>query len=167
MGEGVQWAAWAGAGISAIASIWAFLSARKADCAATKSNRIQAGMLEGSLRDRVGSARTRVEDLGIMVSTLRAGRESDEITPEIRTQLDHMGVTLDSAVENVLNAYETACGAYLDEKVDTVRFRREYREELKNLCTREGRFAKFLQPEDQSKFRAIWATYNQWFLDKG
>lgn len=64
-------------------------------------------------------------------------------------------------MESYLNAYEDACGKYLDKKIDEVRFKKSYISEIKNICEKEL-YNAFMQPESTSKYTAIWKVYKEW-----
>lgn len=62
-------------------------------------------------------------------------------------------------MERTLNAYEYACKAYLDGRVDRRRFRRDYEDSIKMLY-RNGSFRKLLNMEDD--YPAITEVHSRW-----
>lgn len=76
-------------------------------------------------------------------------------------QIEFYEQQLKVAIENNLNAYDTACGMYRDRKIDKKRFKKTYKSEIKQLV--EGDQCKeFLHPSQTSKFKAIHYVYNEW-----
>ncbi len=72
---------------------------------------------------------------------------------------------LRSAVEDNLNAYEDACGKYLDGKIDKTRFKKTYNSEIQNLYTGEkSMIADLMLPDATSNFQAIWKVYKEWYI---
>lgn len=67
------------------------------------------------------------------------------------------------AFESYLNAYDLACGHYLDNKVDKDRFRKNYASNIKALVERvppEGQI-NYLHPRVGSKYGALWKVFDE------
>lgn len=67
---------------------------------------------------------------------------------------------LSSVFEDYLNAYDEACAKYIDNKIDKVRFKKMYVDEIKNLV--ESKNGKEKIDTDTTRFRAIRKVYNEW-----
>lgn len=67
---------------------------------------------------------------------------------------------LSSVFEDYLNAYDEACAKYIDNKIDKVRFKKMYVDEIKNLV--ECKNGKEKIDTDTTRFRAIRKVYNEW-----
>lgn len=105
-----------------------------------KSIKSASGQIEIDIRNMITSARNRYEDLSI----------NSNVTESV----------LDSALENLLNAYDEACAKYLDSKVDKKRFRNNYYTEIKNLV--ENKDTKPYYDTIDSKFQATIKVYEEW-----
>jgi len=130
---------------------------------AERANQIATGQTETSLRELISSTRTRMEDAGYKIQDLLQGRSKDDLD---EAQLNHLGyleASWRSAVEDHLNAYEDACGKFLDEKTDPSRFKKAYVNEIQTLCSPSHEsFVRLLHPESTSKYEAIWKVYRTW-----
>lgn len=67
----------------------------------------------------------------------------------------------ESAEEQYRNAYEEACGKYLDGKLDKERFEKMYLIEIQNLVTNKDQKEHY--DATQSHYRCTLAVYNEWF----
>lgn len=98
------------------------------------------------IRELILNTRSRYEDKVVQVK--------DEKDEELREAL------LDSALEGLLNAYDEACAKYLDGKVDKERFKKLYRDEIRQLVDDEVIKEKYREP--QTKFHATVKVYKEW-----
>ncbi len=105
-----------------------------------KSIKSASGQIEIDIRNMITSARNRYEDLSI----------NSNVTESV----------LNSALENLLNAYDEACAKYLDSKVDKKRFRNNYYTEIKKLV--ENKDTKPYYDTIDSKFQATIKVYEEW-----
>ncbi len=156
-----------GAVLSLLATVYFAFQAKVSSRAARKSeeraNNIAIGQSETSMRDAISNARQRVEDTSLRIADFLHGRKPDELTKEEKSHLEIVKKTRLSAIENLLNAYEDACGKYRDNKIDKDRFKRTYIREIANLCNEEVEsYAKFMHPSSTSNFEAIWKVYEEW-----
>ena len=95
---------------------------------------------------------------------LSNGRQPHELTEADKKRAIDAGGRLTVAREGYLNAYDKACAAYRDNKVDKSRFKKDYHDEINNLVAgvNADSFRALLQPKGV-KYRAIWAVYDEWF----
>lgn len=130
---------------------------------AERANQIATGQTETSLRELISASRTRMEDAGYKIHDLLRGRNKEELTEAELHHLSFLESSWRSAVEDHLNAYEDACGKYLDKKTDPTRFKKAYISEVATLCSPSHEsFARLLHPESTSKYEAIWKVYKMW-----
>lgn len=163
--------------ISAISCIVAIFSAYKAYQFSTKSNqyakdaltasqdsaKTSSAQLETSLRSEIRNATTECQSAGNTISSFLAMIEG-ELTERQKKHLDVLEKSWNSSTENYLNSYEDACGKYLDDKVDKIRFKKNYINEIKNICDhKKEQYSKFMHPKDNSHYKAIWKVYNEWY----
>lgn len=159
MGTG-DWIALASAAVSVGAVVVSTAQARRAERASEQANRIAVGEAERSLRDSIDSARQRLDAIVFRFTELKMRGSQDanaEVLELLRTQCA-------SAVEAVLNAYETACGQFIDGKVDRERFKKTYHSEIRQLCDPKNEaYASLMHPQATSHFQATWKVYQQWY----
>ena len=130
---------------------------------ADKANNIAIGQTETSLREQIMIARNRMEDCGLKIGVFLKGRKKEDLNKEELPHLDFLERTWHSSIENCLNAYEDACGKYLDDKTDKARFKKAYINEVKNICDpKRTSYERLMHPESTSNFEAIWKIYKEW-----
>lgn len=159
---------WLGPAISGVAALTSGIFALLAYSSANKSRGIAMGQAETSLRGAISTTRQRFRDVVLKVVEVRAGRRDDDLNAADKRQLATLDAALREAVEDHLNAYEDACAKYNDGKIDKVRFRRMYEEEIRGLCRNENQAIRsLLHPSDTSKFNVIWSVYREWHHNEG
>lgn len=104
--------------------------------------RTQQSALLSAIRDSIVSAEHRVESFA----------PNDDAT--IRKQ------QLDAAIEQLLNAYDSACSKYLLKMVDKKEFESMYKREIRDLM--ESSPTKELLDGNGTPFRNIVRVYNRW-----
>lgn len=68
-----------------------------------------------------------------------------------------------AAEESYRNAYEDACGKYLDEKIDKIRFKKMYQREIRRLVEEEPH--KDMYAGTQTPYASTVAVYKEWFSE--
>jgi len=130
---------------------------------AERSNNIAIGQTETSLREQIMNARNRMEDCGFKIQEFLKGRKKPDLSDEELPHLDFLESTWRSSTESYLNAYEDACGKYLDDKTDKQRFKKAYINEIKNICDpKRTSYERLMHPESTSNYEAIWKVYKEW-----
>ena len=162
-------------GISAISALFALGSLIVAIIALIKSNLfsknslnkseiqnlIAMGNLEVTISERISNSRDKVGDITMIISPLASKKKLETITKDEELTLEAQIKVLDSAVENNLNAYEDACSKYLDNKIDTERFKKTYHTEVRQLVENQNLNSVYFNPLT-SKFKAIMKVYDEW-----
>lgn len=67
-----------------------------------------------------------------------------------------------TAEEQYRNAYEEACGKYIDGKIDKIRFEKLYKQEIYKLVNDENQ--KEYYATNQSKYASTISVYKKWFV---
>jgi len=131
---------------------------------AERANDIAIGQTETSLREQIQSTRNRSEDCMLKIVELMKGRQRVSLSPEEEVYIAQLELTYRSAIEGHLNAFEDACGKYLDKKIDLSRFEKMYRTEIQTVCDHTKiTYEPHMHPESNSKFQAIWKVHQKWF----
>lgn len=108
---------------------------------------MQKGQVEMQIREMISTARSRYQDKVFQM----IGHEDDDVYKALA----------ESALEDVLNAYDEACAKYLDDgKVDKVRFKKLYYDEIRQLVTDSVNVDKYREP--QTKYHATNKVYKEW-----
>jgi len=121
-------------------------------------NLIALGSIELVINERITQTRQKVSEVTMNMAPLMS--KSDRSEDEQKT-LDIYIKTLHSEIENNINAYEEACMKYLDGKIDTVRFKKSYFTELRQLVEHE-KYKKYFDGVS-SRYKAILKVYDEWF----
>ena len=66
-----------------------------------------------------------------------------------------------TAEEQYRNAYEEACGKYIDNKIDKIRFEKLYKQEIYKLVNDENQ--KQFYATNQSTYASTISVYKEWF----
>lgn len=132
--------------ISILAFLLSIIAFIKSSSAANTANALTKGQVEMQIREMITSAKSRYADLAIQHS-----KDHDNNTLQSSTL---------SALEDVMNAYDEACAKYIDNKVDKIRFKKLYVNEIRNIVKDENTKDKFQMP--QSRFQATVTVYREW-----
>ena len=75
----------------------------------------------------------------------------------------------ESLVEDLVTAYEEACSKYLDGKVDKIRFKKSFKNDIERLVkdSEVNKIVNFHLPVAKSQYGAILKVYEQWFNKEG
>lgn len=132
---------------------------QEANNKAVQANTISMGALENAVSDRISNAKLITMDSSIKLAEYLLGLP-EELTPGQKHLLDTYELHFNSCVENSWNAYEDACAKYLDEKIDKERFKKSYKNEIKQLIedTKDAKYKDSLT----SKYRAVIKVYREW-----
>lgn len=128
-----------------------------------RTKNIAMGQAETTLRQNISNTRREFATLSVQISTVRDGKRDTELTKADERRLEPLEAALRAAVEDNLTAYDDACSKYIDGKIDRVRFRKSYEDEIVHLCrVKEGLQHELMNPSESCRFQTIWAVYRQW-----
>jgi len=154
--------------ISIIFGIGSFCYARKAKKSSNlarfyeaRANAISIGQLESSIYNNISQARNQLEQALLEIASLKKDKNVSELNESEEQYLNILLKRKDSSIENYLNVYEVACGLFQDNKIDTVRFKKTYADDINNLCKKDA-YKKQMHPESKSKYKSIWTVYHKW-----
>jgi len=156
----VAFASFVGSTIFAIVACFARSGAKRQ---AQRANDIATGQSETALREAIAMARQRIEDAALRITELVHGRKADKLPAQEKRRLDGLERLHRAAVENYLNAYEDACGKYIDRKIDRGRFKKAFIREVEKLCDPKHKsYKRLMHPKSTSNYEAIWKVYDEW-----
>lgn len=125
-----------------------------------RTSSIAMGNLELSIRERLSSSKTAVQNSIAQLTPLLSKKNTIGLDPTETLQLQAFEGIYKSCIEDNLNAYEEACAKYLDKKVDRKRFRKTYKTEIKQLVEKTD-YNDYFHPTT-SRYKAILKVYNSW-----
>lgn len=117
-------------------------------------NQLVKGQTEINIQNMIAASKKNVLDY--------CNYRSENPTKDAKIKKDRQDHLWGLQEEN-LNAYETACSLYLDEKIDKERFKKQYHKEIQNLIENEEIREKFFNNSVKVRFGAIEKVYKDWF----
>ncbi|TKE91266.1 hypothetical protein FCV44_19485 [Vibrio kanaloae] len=150
---------------SFLVSIGAAYFAKASSKAANKISKenldLQHGMVELEMRQAIENAKSKVNDISIIMAPLVAREESEQnLSVEDTKTLEIYRKNFNAAVQTFMNTYDDACSKYIDGKVDKVRFKKNYRYEIRNLL--ENKELKEYFDPLTSRYKPILNVYTEW-----
>lgn len=150
---------------SLLVSIGAAYFAKTSSKAANKISKenldLQHGMVELEMRQAIENAKSKVNDISIVMAPLVAREESEQgLSVEDTKTLEIYRKNFNAAVQTLMNTYDDACSKYIDGKVDKVRFKKNYRYEIRNLL--ENKELKEYFDPLTSRYKPILNVYTEW-----
>lgn len=153
---------------SLIVAIWAAYFAKTSSSAANqiakKNLDLQLGMVELEMRQAIENAKSKVNEVSVLMAPLVAREDSEEenehLSSSEKKTLDIYRKNFNAAVQTLMNTYDDACSKYIDGKVDKVRFKKNYRYEIRNLLE-NGDLKEYFNPLT-SRYKPILNVYTEW-----
>ncbi|WLO87344.1 hypothetical protein IFU33_22795 (plasmid) [Pantoea agglomerans] len=105
------------------------------------------GDSELAIHEAITTALNRMEDCSVKLATAKSQQNSD--LTEINQTL------LETAIQNLLNAYDIACQRYLDNKLDQKRFVQTYQRRLQELFDENKPYKTFIKDSSSTKYHAL------------
>ena len=130
--------------LSVIAIIISIIAIVKSSIASKIANDLSKGQGEIQIRELISSSR----------------RHFADIATHLPAKKSIIKKLMASAHEDILNAYDEACAKYIDGKIDKKRFKKMYKDEIKNIVEAEETSDNYIEP--QSKYQATLKVYNEW-----
>ncbi|EHH1036961.1 hypothetical protein J7077_004161 [Vibrio parahaemolyticus] len=150
--------------VSLLVSIAAVFFAKKSSKAAhdiaEKNLNLQHGMVELEMRQAIENAKSKVNEISVVMAPLVAKEEKSKLNEEDEGTLKIYRKNLDAAVQTLMNTYDDACSKYIDGKVDKVRFKKNYKYEIRNLL--ENKDLKEHFDPLTSRYKPILNVYTEW-----
>ena len=146
--------------VSIVSVIFARKSSSRANTIASDNLNLQHGLVELELSQAIEGAKTKINDIGIIMAPLVAKRKKGSIADEDRETLDIYDKNLNAAVQSLLNTYDGACSKYIDKKIDKIRFKKNYQIEIRNLLESQD-LKEYFNPIT-SRYKPILVVYNEW-----
>jgi hypothetical protein len=146
--------------VSISAAYFAKSSSGKANAIALENLNLHAGMVELEIRQAIENAKTKVNDMAIIMAPLKAKEEAKTIDEEGKITLDSYSKNFNAAVQTLMNTYDDACSKYIDNKVDKTRFKKTYRYEIRNLLGNKD-LKEYFDPLT-SRYKPILIVYAEW-----
>lgn len=115
---------------------------------------------ELTIGDRLSKSKNNVRELIDTNSGLLSKKESGTLNDEEKGKLEIFKRGYKVAIEENLNVYDEMCTIYLDKKVNRKRFKKKYKEEIKQLVECKE-YIEYFDPI-RSKHKSILEVYLKW-----
>lgn len=147
--------------VSIGAAYFAKTSSKAANDISKENLDLQHGMVELEMRQAIENAKSKVNDISIVMAPLVAREEGEQaFSAEDAKTLDIYRKNFNAAVQTLMNTYDDACSKYIDGKVDKVRFKKNYRYEIRNLLENKE-LKEYFEPLT-SRYKPIINVYTEW-----
>lgn len=143
--------------LSLLVAAYAAYSSSKAKVKSEEANKSAEASVEISVLGAITSTKEKIMDCSESMEELLAKKN---LTADEKRLLDLKQKRFNVAIENNLNAYEEACAKYLDNKIDKVRFQKNYVTEIRNLVENKN-YEKYFDAV-KSRYKAILKVYQEW-----
>lgn len=143
--------------LSLLVAAYAAHSSSKAKVKSEEANKSAEASVEISVLGAITSTKEKIMDCSESMEELLAKKN---LTADEKRLLDLKQKRFNVAIENNLNAYEEACAKYLDNKIDKVRFQKNYVTEIRNLVENKN-YEKYFDAV-KSRYKAILKVYQEW-----
>lgn len=152
-------------GISLLSLVVAFVALQRSsrDSARTveidgEQLKLTHGQLEIDLRKMITEARHRTEDFFSKNADFLALPAAD-LGAEDKSRRERLLVTTHSMVEGYLSALDSACGKYIDGKIDKTRFKKDYQREIRQVVQNKDHEEYF---KTGHAYNALMRVYDEW-----
>ncbi|WP_354624508.1 hypothetical protein [Psychromonas sp. MME2] len=117
-------------------------------------------MVELEMRQAIENAKSKVNEINIIMAPLIAKQDAGNIDDEGEFTLKSYSKSFNAAVQTLMNTYDDACSKYIDNKVDKNRFKKNYKYEIRNLL--ENKELKEYFDPLTSRYKPILNVYTEW-----
>ncbi|ELG4788259.1 hypothetical protein V9657_004456 [Vibrio vulnificus] len=147
--------------VSVGAAYFAKTSSNAANKISKENLDLQHGMVELEMRQAIENAKSKVNEISVVMAPLVA-REGGEqgLSIEDAKTLEIYQKNFNASVQTLMNTYDDACSKYIDGKVDKIRFKKNYRYEIRNLLENKD-LKEYFDPLT-SRYKPILNVYTEW-----
>lgn len=146
--------------VSVGAVYFAKASSKKANLIAQENLNLQNAMVENGISQSIEDAKAKINEVSLVMVPLVVKEDIGNLSVEDAANLVLFRKIMDSAVQSLVNHYDSACSKYIDGKVDRVRFRRSYKTEIRQLVERED-LQEYFHPVTTT-YKPILMVYKEW-----
>jgi hypothetical protein len=117
-------------------------------------------MVELEISQSIENAKSSINEISIIMAPLVSKENLKTITSEESETLMLYRKNLNAATQTLINHYDSACSKYSDEKVDKIRFKKTYKNEIRKLV--ENADLKEYFNSLTSSYKPILNVYSEW-----
>lgn len=146
--------------ISIGAAYFAKASSKQANRIAQENLNLQHGMVELEISQSIEGAKSKVNEISIIMVPYVAKKSQESLQPEDEAVLELYMKNFNAATQTLINYYDSACSKYIDGKVDKVRFKKTYKNEIRKLLEHPD-LQEYFNPLTSS-YKPILNVYQEW-----
>jgi hypothetical protein len=146
--------------ISLGAMLFAKSSSIKANSIAQENLNLQHGMVELEISQSIENAKSRINEISIIMVPFVSRENLKSITPEEIETLNLYRKNFRAATQTLMNNYDAACSKYIDGKVDKIRFKKTYKNEIRKLLENDD-LKEYFNPLTSS-YKPVINVYSEW-----
>lgn len=125
---------------------------KRTDLKAEQAIKLSQGVTEIEVRNSISNARSRVDDFGLQLRNFKIEKTKEDLSAHEKIFY--------SILEDYFNQYDRACRLYLENKIDTKSFKKEYKTEIKNIVENKN-YKRYFNPKKE-RFKGIIKVYKKW-----
>ncbi|WP_345856785.1 hypothetical protein [Shewanella algae] len=146
--------------VSIGAVFFAKSSSKKANEIAKQNLNLQYGMVELEISQSIENAKSKINEISIIMVPLVSKEKIGNIAEEDKGTLELYRKNFNAATQTLINYYDSACSKYADGKVDKVRFKKSYKNEIRKLVENDD-LKEYFNPLTSS-YKPILNVYTEW-----
>lgn len=135
-------------------------SSKQANRIAQENLNLQHGMVELEISQSIEGAKSSINEISIVMVPYIAKEEENTLNPEEESVLKLYRKNFNAATQTLMNYYDSACSKYIDGKVDKVRFKKTYKNEIRKLLENKD-LQEYFNPLTSS-YKPILNVYDEW-----
>lgn len=135
-------------------------SSQKANQIAQENLSLQHGMVELEISQSIENAKSKINEISIIMVPFILKERHKNISDEDAETLELYRKNFNAATQTLINFYDSACSKYTDKKVDKVRFKKNYKTEIRKLVENED-LKEYFNPLTSS-YKPILNVYSEW-----
>ena len=121
---------------------------------------LQYGMVELEISQSIENAKSKINEIAIIMVPFVSKEKIGKLSEEDKETLDLYRKSFNAATQTLINYYDSACSKYVDGKVDKVRFKKSYKNEIRKLIENKD-LKEYFDPLTSS-YKPILNVYAEW-----
>jgi hypothetical protein len=121
---------------------------------------LQYGMVELEINQSIENAKSKINEISIIMVPFISKENLGKISQEESETLALYRKNFNAATQTLINYYDSACSKYADGKVDKIRFKKTYKNEIRKLIENKD-LKEYFDPLTSS-YKPILNVYSEW-----
>ena len=117
-------------------------------------------MVELEISQSIENAKSKINEIAIIMVPFVSKETIGKLSEEDKETLDLYRKSFNAPTQTLINYYDSACSKYVDGKVDKVRFKKSYKNEIRKLIENKD-LKEYFDPLTSS-YKPILNVYAEW-----